>query len=117
MKEDKERRARYQRTRAEFDELAIEDKAVFLVEATVSTIARGVEEAGRKLAEELDTLFRTEPWAAEAEPEETQPRKSTTARSSSKAKAKPAGGSPASKKKAPRTKRKNTGDTGNNDAS
>ena len=47
----------YHQAREAFDDLKIEDRAVFLLEATVSTVARGVEEAGRILADELDRLF------------------------------------------------------------
>ena len=47
----------YRQAREAFDGLKIEDRAVFLLEATVSTVARGVEEAGRVLANELDRMF------------------------------------------------------------
>jgi hypothetical protein len=52
-----ERSAHYKRTREAFDGLKIEDKAIFLVEAAVATVARGVEQAGRVLAHELDAIF------------------------------------------------------------
>ncbi len=55
----------YERARSAFDDLKLEDRAVFLIEATVSTIARGVDKVGRVLADELDRLFRTRPGAAE----------------------------------------------------
>lgn len=48
----------YERARGAFDELGIEDRAVFLIEAVVTTMAEGVEKAGRVLADELDGLFR-----------------------------------------------------------
>lgn len=48
----------YERARGAFGELGIEDRAVFLVEAVVTTMAEGVEKAGRVLADELDGLFR-----------------------------------------------------------
>lgn len=54
----------YERARKEFDDLKVEDRAVFLLEATVSTIARGLEDAGRFLAEQLDNLFKTGAEAA-----------------------------------------------------
>ncbi|MGI9174782.1 MAG: hypothetical protein ACR2GR_05645 [Rhodothermales bacterium] len=47
----------YRQAREAFDHLKIEDRAVFLLEATVSTVARGVEDAGRVLANELDRMF------------------------------------------------------------
>ena len=47
----------YRQAREAFDHLKIEDRAVFLFEATVSTVARGVEDAGRVLANELDRMF------------------------------------------------------------
>ena len=52
------RRAAYDRTRRQFDDLRLEDKAIFLVEATASTFACGLEEAGRAVAGGLDDLFR-----------------------------------------------------------
>ena len=49
----------YRQAREAFDDLKIEDRAVFLLEATVSTVARGIEDAGRALANELDRMFST----------------------------------------------------------
>lgn len=54
QKRDKE----YQRTRDTFNEMELEDQAAFLVEATASMLARGLEEAGRVMADGLDELFR-----------------------------------------------------------
>lgn len=51
------RREQYARARTEFDHLSVEDKALFLIEATAATLARGVEEAGRALADEIDRWF------------------------------------------------------------
>lgn len=51
----------YERARDAFDDMKIEDRAVFLIEATVSTIARGIDQAGRAVADELDRLFRMRP--------------------------------------------------------
>lgn len=48
----------YERARGAFDQLGIEDRAVFLIEAVVTTMADGVEKAGRALADELDWLFK-----------------------------------------------------------
>lgn len=48
---------RYHETRRQFDELRLEDKAVFLLEATVSTLGRGLEQAGRVLGDALENAF------------------------------------------------------------
>ncbi len=47
----------YEDTRRTFDDLPLEDKAVFLIEATASTLARGLQQAGHALAEEVDRAF------------------------------------------------------------
>lgn len=52
-----ERKERYSRVRTEFDDLNTEDKVLFLMEATVSTIARGVDEFGRAVSDELNKAF------------------------------------------------------------
>ena len=57
MTQHETHRKRYHQAREAFDELKIEDRAIFLLEATVTTVARGVEEAGRALADELDRFF------------------------------------------------------------
>jgi hypothetical protein len=62
------RSTEYERVRQAFEDLGVEDKAVFLLEATVTTIARTVETAGRLLADEIDRLFRSDPFAPPAEP-------------------------------------------------
>ena len=43
MSHDKSTRERYRHLRDEFDGLKIEDKALFLVEAAASTVARGAD--------------------------------------------------------------------------
>ena len=58
----------YQRVRQEFDDLSLQDRAVFLAEATVSTIIRGAEQISTAVAEELDKLFRTRSGAGKGEP-------------------------------------------------
>lgn len=63
----KQHREHYYRTREAFDDLETTDKAVFLIEATVATIAKGLEEAGQTLAAELDHLFRMKPGTAHEE--------------------------------------------------
>lgn len=51
-------RARYERFRRDFDHLSFEDQATFLVEAGLKTMARGIETAGRALADELGSILR-----------------------------------------------------------
>lgn len=65
-----ERKEQYKRVRNEFEDLLIEDKALFLLEAMVSTVARGVEQAGKGFAEEVDKAFRraSQPSDEEGEP-------------------------------------------------
>jgi len=48
----------YDQTRRDFESMKLEEQATFLVEATVSTLARGIEEAGHALAEGLDDVFK-----------------------------------------------------------
>lgn len=48
----------YRRTRDSFNEMNVEEQATFLVEATASMLARGVEEAGRVVADGLSDIFR-----------------------------------------------------------
>lgn len=56
-----EGRAQYRRAREAFDDLRVEDQAVFIVEAAVGVLARGVEQAGHAVADALDDLLRTRP--------------------------------------------------------
>lgn len=51
---NQERKEQYKRVRTDFEDLEIEDKALFLLEATVSTVARGIERIGRGLADEFE---------------------------------------------------------------
>ncbi len=51
------RDATYEKVRAAFEELGIEERAAFLVEAAAATLGRGLEEAGRTLAHVLEDLF------------------------------------------------------------
>ncbi len=48
----------YQRARSAFDSLRVEDKAVFVLEAAVTTLARGIESAGAALADVVQQAFR-----------------------------------------------------------
>lgn len=47
----------YREARRRFDDLKMEDKAVFLLESTVSTLARGIEEFSRAVADSLEKTF------------------------------------------------------------
>lgn len=80
---DQARREEYDQTRKGFDQLNLEDQATFWVEATASLLARGVQEAGRSIAREMDHFFggRQRPHRSEdaggpgpAEPETAQQR-------------------------------------------
>ena len=59
----------YEKARREFEELRIEDKAVFLVEAAAATLARGVERFGSAVVDEMDRAFRKK----EAQQSEKEP--------------------------------------------
>lgn len=50
---------RYRRARNDFEDFDFEQKATFLVEAMTSTLARGLEEAGKALSDEFGELFRS----------------------------------------------------------
>ncbi|NBB73225.1 MAG: hypothetical protein GVY35_06025 [Bacteroidetes bacterium] len=75
----------YRRTRDTFNKMNVEQQATFLVEATASMVARGVEEAGRAVADGLSDVFgarkqakrRSEPrrGPGPAEPETAQQRR------------------------------------------
>lgn len=72
--QEKKRSKKYNRVREKFDELPLEEKATFLVEAVFTTLTRGIEQAGKAFSEELNSLFdqareRAERRAAEAEME------------------------------------------------
>jgi hypothetical protein len=71
MTEQAKHSERFYETRRQFDELRLEDKAVFLLEATVSTLGRGLEQAGRALGDALENAFREAERQAEQESEDT----------------------------------------------
>ena len=56
---DARARDHYERTKRDFQNLSFEQQASFLLEATASAAARGLEHAGRTLASEIEDLFRT----------------------------------------------------------
>jgi hypothetical protein len=58
MTTDSSSSEQYDQTRRDFESMKLEEQATFLVEATVSTLARGIEEAGHALAEGLDDVFK-----------------------------------------------------------
>lgn len=76
----------YQSARKAFDALDIEDRALFLLEATVTTIGRGIEEAGRALSRVLEDLVAGpgEPPPEDAEPAPEAGKKTTRKSSSNK---------------------------------
>ncbi len=47
----------YREARRQFDDMRLEDKAVFLLESTVSTLARGLEEVSKVVADSLEKTF------------------------------------------------------------
>lgn len=49
---------RYKEARRRFDDLDVEDRARFLLEASLSTIAQGLQWAGQQLADSLDETMR-----------------------------------------------------------
>ena len=48
----------YEETRHRFDELEVEEQAQFLIEASASALARGIEQAGKVLADGLQDAVR-----------------------------------------------------------
>lgn len=52
------RSKQFEQARSAFEDLRIEDRALFLVQETIATVAHGIEQAGRTLATEIDALFR-----------------------------------------------------------
>jgi len=55
--EEKGRRSRYERTKQEFGDMSVEEQASFLIEASATALARGLEHAGRRVAEEMESMF------------------------------------------------------------
>lgn len=64
---ERESEGRYRHTREAFHELPLGQQARFLVEATASTVARGLEVVARSVAEDMEEAFRSR------EPEEGGP--------------------------------------------
>ncbi len=55
---DDHKESRYDEARRNFDELDVEKQTRFLIEATASTLARGVLEVGETLAHGLEDIMR-----------------------------------------------------------
>jgi hypothetical protein len=49
--------AQYRRVREEFEQMSLDERAIFLLEAAVATIIRGVDAAGRVVLDNLSGLF------------------------------------------------------------
>jgi hypothetical protein len=58
MANEEERRTRYDEARRNFDDLDVEERTRFLVEATASTLAHGLLQAGEALADGLEEAIR-----------------------------------------------------------
>lgn len=54
---NQERKEQYKRVRTDFEDLTIEDKALFILEATITTLARGVEQIGRVVSDQINDIF------------------------------------------------------------
>lgn len=55
---EEDRRTRYDEARRNFDDLSVEERTRFLVEATASTLAQGLLQAGEALADGLEDVIR-----------------------------------------------------------
>lgn len=99
-----ERKERYRRVRTEFDDLDAEDKVLFLMEATVSTIARGVDEFGRAVSDELNKAF-----SRRAEKKEKADRESDASASGGSASSKSSSGRDSATKGSSASSSKSTG--------
>jgi hypothetical protein len=62
----------YDQVRHDFEDLEMETRARFLVEASASTLAKGIERAGHVLAEGLEDVIEQE-WGAEPHGAESGP--------------------------------------------
>jgi hypothetical protein len=76
---DSESEGRYRHTREAFHELPLEQQARFLIEATASTMARGLEVVARSVADDMEEAFRSaEPTEEEAAEDEEPAHASAT---------------------------------------
>ncbi len=99
---EQKRSAAYEKAWSAFQELGVEERAAFLVEATAATLGHGLEKAGRSLAHALEDLFR----AAEAPCGDGESKESET--SEPKASAKKTTRKRATKKTPPKTSEDDT---------
>lgn len=72
-------REQYQEARRAFEELSIEDRVLFLLKESITTVADGIEQAGRTLAREMDSLFREMEKEVEEEEQDMPPPPAPTA--------------------------------------
>lgn len=82
MADERDSHSHYDEARRNFDDLDVEERARFLVEATASTVAHGLLQAGEALADGLEDAIRQarrrsarqseERGAGAAEPETAQ---------------------------------------------
>jgi len=70
--QNRENSDQYKNARHAFDDLAWDQKALFIIEATFTTLARGLEEAGRSLGRMIDDTF-TPPTEEKASSSEKKP--------------------------------------------
>ncbi|MFQ5569239.1 MAG: hypothetical protein ACE5G0_06165 [Rhodothermales bacterium] len=80
------RREQYDRAREAFEDLKIEDRTLFLLKETINTIAQGVDQAVKTLADGVGGLFHEEEASDNGEAEEPKA-KSTRSRASTRKKA------------------------------
>ena len=81
MAEQTKDQTQYRKAREEFDGLAIEEKAIFLVESAFSMLARGIEAIGDVFSEQVNKVYEAEEKEEAPEkpaPRKTQARKKTT---------------------------------------
>jgi len=70
---ESESEGRYRHTREAFHELPLGQQARFLVEATASTMARGLEVVARSVADDMEEVFRSPEPAEEEGPGAHEP--------------------------------------------
>lgn len=69
----------YKSARNAFDDLKIEEKAVFLIESTVAMLVQGIETVGKTVGDGLDEAFsKAKNDCEEKEEEEKEPTTKTT---------------------------------------
>jgi hypothetical protein len=57
----------FEQARRSFQDLNLQDRAVFLVEAAVSTLAKGLEDATETLSQEIDAILKGAATAGQRE--------------------------------------------------